>query len=98
MLTKEQKKCVDFLESLVHSRTRIEVLQRELSEHFKENVKLEDCTPDDLSDGCSDFNLIFELKGEEVFGYFDIYFLKMRKPGRLYDENIFITEIGHEFE
>lgn len=85
------------LESLVGSRFNKESLEKELSEIFGTTIVVEDISKDD--DELGDFNFIgsFDIPEKDLFGYFDIYFLKMRKPG--FDgSDLYVTEIAIEFE
>jgi hypothetical protein len=97
VLTDKQKKLISDLESLVHERHSVYSLNEKLSEFAGETIKVSDITS--IKDECdnSDWNLLFEIKNEEVHGYFDIYYLKLRKPGYCY-ETMYITEISYEFE
>jgi hypothetical protein len=68
-----------------------------LSEQFDEVVKCEIVNDDDEENTLTDWDIMFDSVKEETYGYFDIYVLKMRKPG--FDGSTFhITEIGYEFE
>ena len=94
-MTKIQRQFIQFLENLVGSRTTLEKLEKEISNYLKEDITIEDVSCDD--NDISDYNAIFESQNDETYGYFDIYFLKMRRPG--FDgANIYITEIGYEYE
>lgn len=97
-MTRERKECVEFLEHLVHKRFNIEQLNEELSRFFGEDVSVVDTTPEDLSDGCEDFNLMAVLKQEndDMPWVFDIYYLPMRREG--FDgATMYITEVSYEF-
>jgi hypothetical protein len=97
VLTDKQKKLVADLESLVHKRCDIHSLNRKLSEFAGEAISVSDITSIKDDDDLSDWNLLFEIKNEELHGYFDIFYLKLRKPGYC-DETMYITEISYEFE
>ena len=92
VMTDKKMEIVNQLEGLVHHRFTIESLEEKLSGIFNEEIHVEDIT--DEKDGCdtSDFNLLFECRNEETYGYFDLYYLKTR------DEMVYITEISYEFE
>jgi hypothetical protein len=91
----KQKKVVEFLESLVHKRFSKEQLNKVLSDFFKEKIKVENISRKD--DELADYNLLFASEKKETYGYFDIYFLKMRRKG--FDgATMYITEVSYEFE
>ena len=100
-----QKKVVEFLENLVYGRESIESLNKKLSDHFGEKIEVYNKTQDYLDRGeddgdevLTDFNLMFNIEGEdnELSGFYDIYMLPMRREG--FDgATMFITEIGYEF-
>ena len=85
------------LESLVGSRFNKESLEKELTEIFGIEIVLEDISHDE--DELGDYNFLgsFDIPERELYGYFDIYFLKMRRPG--FDgADIYVTEVAIEFE
>ena len=94
-LTIKQKEVLTKLEDLVMQRLDIKDITKKVQEIFNNpNIQLEDCT--DGKDSCdmSDCNLIFSHEAQdELYGYFDIYFLPTRNPALMY-----LTEIGYEFE
>ena len=93
-LTKTQKKIVAELEKLVMQRLTLKQIQNKIQDIFNNPyIDIEDTTDGKCPDDLSDYNLMFEnaIQGE-LYGDFDIYYLKTREPGILY-----ITEIGHEF-
>jgi hypothetical protein len=96
-LTDKQKELVRNLESLVHDRHSMDSLNKKLSEIAGETINVSDITSSKDECDISDWNLLFEIKDEELYGYFDIYYLKLRKPGYR-DETMYITEISYEFE
>jgi hypothetical protein len=99
-LTYRQKKLVNDLESLVGMRCTLDSLNRKLSEFTGETISVVDITSSKDEDDLSDWNLLFEINSEEndeLYGYFDIYYLKLRKPG-YFGETMYITEISYEFE
>ena len=85
------------LESLVGSRFNKESLEKELSEIFGIEIVLDDISRDD--DELGDYNFLghFDIPKKELYGFFDIYFLKMRKPG-FDNADIYVTEVAIEFE
>ena len=85
------------LESLVGSRFNKESLEKELTEIFGVPIVVEDISKED--DELADYNLLgsFDIPERELYGYFDIYFLKMRRPG-FDNADIYITEVAIEFE
>lgn len=85
------------LESLVGSRFNKESLEKELSEIFGIEIILEDISKED--DELADYNLLggFDIPERELYGFFDIYFLKMRRPG-FDNADIYVTEVAIEFE
>jgi hypothetical protein len=96
-MTERQKEVVEFLENLVGKRFNLSTLNEVLSEQFDEVVKCEIVNDDDEENTLTDWDIMFDSVKEETYGYFDIYVLKMRKPG--FDGSTFhITEIGYEFE
>lgn len=101
-MTPRKKEVVKFLESLVHNRFDIETLDAKLSEHFNEQIHVENVSQARIDSGeeddeLADFNLMFDSKNQETYGYFDIYFLPMRREG--FDgATIYVTEVGYEFD
>lgn len=91
MLTEKQKEIASKIESLVHKRYNKELLTDFLKTVFNEEIELI------LTDSdTSDYNYVFESKKDETYGFFDIYFLKMKTWG--FDgSNIYITEVNYEF-
>ncbi len=88
---------IHFLENLVGKRFNLDTLNKELSEAFGEDIKCEIVNEDDEENELTDWNIMFDSTKEESYGYFDIYVLKMRRPG--FDGATFhITEVGYEFE
>lgn len=85
------------LESLVGNRFNKESLEKELSEIFGIEIVLEDISRED--DELADYNLLggFDIPERELYGFFDIYFLKMRRPG-FDNADIYVTEVAIEFE
>jgi hypothetical protein len=92
---KTQKQIISDLNNLVGNRFNENTLNEKLSKIFNEQIKVEDVSRND--DELTDYNFLFVSEKEETHGYFDIYFLKMRKKG-FDDSNIYISEIGYEFD
>ena len=96
-MTKRHKKVVNFLEKLVGERFNLETLNATLSEHFGEDIKADFVNENDESNDLSDWNIMFDSEKEETYGYFDIYVLKMRRPG--FDgSEFYVTEVSYEFD
>jgi hypothetical protein len=103
-MTHRQKQAVEFLEKLVYGRESIESLNDKISKHFGEKIEVENASQGRIDSGeeddeLTDWNLMFNIEGEdnELSGFYDIYFLPMRREG--FDgATMFITEIGWEFE
>ena len=97
------KETIEFLESLVHTRESIESLNKKLSKFFGENIEVYNASQGRIDNGedddeLSDFNLLFNIEGfaNPSAGYFDIYFLPMRRAG--FDgATMYITEVSYEF-
>jgi hypothetical protein len=85
------------LEDLVQSRFTKETLEQRLTEIFGTTIELDDISRED--DELADFNFLghFDIPEKDLYGYFDIYFLKMRRPG-FDNADIYITEVAIEFE
>ena len=85
------------LEDLVCSRFNKESLEEKLTEIFGVPIVVDDISRDD--DELGDYNFLggFDIPEREFYGYFDIYFLKMRRPG-FDNADIYITEVAIEFE
>jgi hypothetical protein len=97
VMTEKQNQIVYQLECLVTGRFTIETLNEKLSKIFNEDIKVTDITDGKNDDDTCDWNLLFSSKNEDTYGFFDIYYLKMRKPG--FDgSDIYITEVSYEFE
>lgn len=92
-----EKEISNRLESLVGNRFTKESLEKTLSIIFDVDIALDDISKED--DELADYNFIggFDIPERELYGYFDIYFLKMRRPG--FDgADIYVTEVAIEFE
>ena len=96
-LTKKQKEITDFLESLVGQRFNMETLTKELSKAFDEEIEAEIVNDDDETNTLTDWNIMFNIEKEDIFGYFDIYMLKMRNSN-LDGSTFYVTEVGYEFQ
>jgi hypothetical protein len=94
-MTDKQKEVVEFLKSLVHMRYNMETLTKVLSRYFNEPI-IPTYSREELGDDV-DYNIMFDSHKEETYGYFDIYVLKMRRPGHD-GSDFYVTEIGYEFE
>lgn len=85
------------LENFVGNRFTKESLEKTLSIIFDVDIVLEDISNED--DELADYNFLggFDIPEKELYGFFDIYFLKMRRPG--FDgTDIYVTEVAIEFE
>ena len=96
-MTKRQKEVVEFLQNLVGRRFNLNTLKQVLSEEFEEDIVCEIVNEFDDDNTLTDWNIMFDSHKEETYGYFDIYMLKMRRPG-FDDSTFYVTEIGYEFE
>jgi hypothetical protein len=96
-MTDKQILIVKQLKNLVQERYNIETLTKKVSEIFNEDIKIEDITSGKHDCDLSDYNLLFESKNDDTYGFFDIFFLKTRKTG-YNGETMYITEISFEFE
>lgn len=85
------------LESLVGNRFTKESLEKTLSIIFDVDIVLDDISRED--DELGDYNFLggFDIPKRELYGFFDIYFLKMRRPG-FDNSDIYVTEVAIEFE
>lgn len=85
------------LDQLECSRFNKESLEEKLTEIFGVPIVVEDISHDE--DELGDYNFLggFDIPEKELYGFFDIYFLKMRRPG-FDNADIYITEIAIEFE
>jgi len=101
-MTPRKKEAVKFLEGLVGQRFNMDTLQAKLSEHFNETIQVENVSQERIDSGedddeLVDWNLMFDSVKEETYGYFDIYFLPMRRAG--FDgATFYVTEVGYEFD
>jgi len=97
-MTKLQKQIATYLEELVGQRFNEQTLNKRLSDIFLWDVKVEDIS--DKEDELVDYNFVFSFgkdEDSELYGYGDIYFLKMRREG--FDESTFyVTEVNVDFE
>ena len=92
-MTDQQTQIVQKLEDLVNNRFTLLTLNNMLNEIFEEEITIEDTTDGKDDNDFSDYNLLFESKNENTYGWFDIYYLKTRE-----DDVIYITEVSYEFE
>ena len=97
MNTELQKQVGLLLEGLVGQRFNEQTLNERLSKLFQWDVKIEDIS--DKEDELVDYNFVFGFGDvdSELYGYGDIYFLKMRREG--FDGSTFyVTEVNVDFE
>ena len=101
-MTPRKKEAVKFLESLVGQRFNTATLESKLTEHFNEKIEVYNASQGRIDSGedddeLSDWNLMFDSKNQETYGYFDIYMLPMRRAG--FDgADFYVTEVGVEFD
>ena len=96
-MDKLQRQIATLLEELVGKRFNEETLNHRLTDIFQWEVKVEDIS--DKEDELSDYNFVFGFgdTDSELYGYGDIYFLKMRIEG--WDSSTFyVTEVNVDFE
>ena len=98
ILTKRQEEVEKQFRALLHRRFNEESLNKELSRIFGEEVKVHEFLDDEEWDG--DWCYTFEISSGELEGYFDLYFLKMKKQREDYDDGLrfYITELTYNFE
>ena len=97
MYTELQKQVGLLLEGLVGQRFNEQTLNERLSKLFECEVKVEDIS--DKEDELADYNFVFGFGNadSELYGFGDIYFLKMRNEG--FDGSTFyVTEVNVDFE
>ena len=97
MYSKLEEQVGQVLETLVGQRFNEETLNKRLSDIFLWDVKVEDIS--DKEDELADYNFVFSFGDEdsELYGYGDIYFLKMRNEG--FDgATFYVTEVNVDFE
>jgi hypothetical protein len=101
-MTPRKQDAVKFLESLVGQRFNTATLESKLTEHFNEKIEVYNASQGRIDSGedddeLSDWNLMFDSKNQETYGYFDIYMLPMRRTG--FDgADFYVTEVGVEFD
>lgn len=95
-MTPRKKEVVKFLEGLVGQRFNMDTLNEKLSNHFGEDIKAE-IIDNEHDEVLADWNIMFNSEKQETYGYFDIYMLKMRRPG-LDGSDFYVTEVGYEFD
>ena len=96
-MDKLQRQIATLLEELVGQRFNEETLNHRLTDIFQWEVKVEDIS--DKEDELSDYNFVFGFgdADSELYGYGDIYFLKMRREG--FDgATFYVTEVNVDFE
>ena len=96
-MTELEKQFGQVLETLVGQRFNEETLNKRLSDIFQWEVKVEDIS--DKEDELTDYNFVFGFgdADSELYGFGDIYFLKMRNRG--FDNSTFyVTEVNVDFE
>lgn len=93
----KEKEISSRLESLVGNRFNKESLEKTLSIIFEVDIVLDDIS--EKEDELADYNFVggFDIPEQSLYGFFDVYFLKMRRPG--FDgADIYVTEVAIEFE
>ena len=101
IMTKLQKQIATLLEELVGQRFNEETLNHRLTDILQWEIKVEDIS--DKEDELVDYNFVFGFgdvnsdDDSELYGYGDIYFLKMRNEG--FDgATFYVTEVNVDFE
>ena len=97
MYTELQKQVGLLLEGLVGQRFNEQTLNERLSDIFQWDIKVEDIS--DKEDELVDYNFVFGFGNadSELYGFGDIYFLKMRNEG--FDGSTFyVTEVYANLE
>jgi hypothetical protein len=97
MYSELEKQVGQVLETLVGQRFNEETLNKRLSDIFLWDVKVEDIS--DKEDELADYNFVFGFGNadSELYGFGDIYFLKMRREG--FDgATFYVTEVNVDFE
>ena len=96
-LSHKQREVVERLNKLVHRRFNENILNRELSLIWGENIRVHEAE-DAYWDG--DWCYTFSSSSPEIGGYFDIYILKMKEQNEEFDDGLrfYITEIAYNFE
>ena len=98
MYSELEKQVGQVLETLVGQRFNEETLNKRLSDLFQWDVKVEDIS--NKEDELADYNFVFAFgkdEDSELYGYGDIYFLKMRREG--FDgATFYVTEVNVDFE
>jgi len=97
MYSKLEEQVGQVLETLVGQRFNEETLNKRLSDIFLWDVKVEDIS--DKEDELADYNFVFSFgdADSELYGFGDIYFLKMRREG--WDgATFYVTEVNVDFE
>lgn len=97
IMDKLQRQIATLLEELVGQRFNEETLNHRLTDIFQWEVKVEDIS--DKEDELSDYNFVFGFgdTDSELYGFGDIYFLKMRREG--FDgATFYVTEVNVDFE
>lgn len=100
MRTERQRKVIDQLLDLLYHRFNEESLNKRLSEIFGEEVKVSTECCDEDKEWNGDWYYTFGIESEELYGYFDIYYLKMREQPEDDDDGLrfFVTEVTYTFE
>jgi hypothetical protein len=100
-MTKLQKQIATLLEELVGQRFNEETLNHRLTDILQWEIKVEDIS--DKEDELADYNFVFGFgdvnsdDDSELYGYGDIYFLKMRNEG-FNGATFYVTEVNVDFE
>ena len=93
-MTTRQTEVYNNLMRLLHDRMNENELNKTLSKIFGREINVEDCTDEEWT---GDWYYSFNVDDEEIGGFFDIYFLKMREHDD--DEmRFYITEVTCDFE
>ena len=96
-MNKLQKQIATLLEELVGQRFNEETLSHRLTDIFEWEVIVDNIS--EKEDELADYNFVFGFGdiGSELYGYGDIYFLKMRREG--FDgATFYVTEVNVDFE
>ena len=77
-MTPRKKEAVKFLEGLVGQRFNTESLEAKLSEHFNEEIHVENVSQNRIDSGedddeLADFNLMFDSKNQETYKQLEKY-------------------------
>lgn len=96
-MTTRQREVQNSMNALLHHRFNEEMLNERLSQIFGQQIEVSEVDDEEWT---GDWYYSFNVEDDEIGGFFDIYFLKMREQAEdVFDGlTFYVTEVACDFE